>query len=56
MELEKELRVLHPDWRAAGRISDTGLAWASETSKPTLSDILLPTRPHSLHQDHTHFN
>ena len=28
--------------------SMVGLAWASETSKPTHSDTLLPPRPHLL--------
>ena len=35
---------LHPDG-SAGQ-GDQALAWASETSKPTSSDILAPIRPH----------
>jgi hypothetical protein len=46
MVLEKELRVLHPEPPAQRETLD--LAWASETSKPTLSDTLPPTRPHLL--------
>ena len=44
MVLEKALRVLHPDLQAAGRESDTGPG-SVETSKPTASDTLPPTRP-----------
>jgi hypothetical protein len=31
-----------------------GPAWTSETSKPIPRDILPPTRPHLLQQDHTY--
>ena len=46
--LEKELRALHLDLQAAGR--ERLWAWNGlfETSKPILSDILPPTRPHLL--------
>ena len=52
MVLEKELRVLHLDWQAAGR-ETPDLARAFETSKPTPSDILPPTRTYLLQQVHT---
>jgi hypothetical protein len=48
MVLKKELRVLYADWKTSGRKNETlGLAWTSETSKPT------PTRLHLLQQSHT---
>jgi hypothetical protein len=52
--LEKELRVLHPDEQVAGRENAMlDLARASESSKLTLSDTLLPIMLHLLQQGHT---
>ena len=46
---DRNKRLLHLDAQAAGRQRETlGLAWAFETSKPTLSDTLPPARPHLL--------
>jgi hypothetical protein len=47
MVLEKELRILqvYPQVEERERVT-LGLAGAYETSKPTLSDTLPPTRPH----------
>jgi hypothetical protein len=49
MVLEKELRVLHLDWQAAGRESGTGPGlsfWSLKAHPP--SDTLPPSRPHVL--------
>lgn len=47
--LERQLRVPHLGRQAAGREREReslGLAWVSETLKPTPSDTPSPTRPH----------
>ena len=52
--LKKELGVLHLDLYTAGRTGlALGLAWAFETSNPTPSDTLLPTKPQLLQNSHT---
>lgn len=46
--LERQLRVWHVDQRQQEERMTLGLAWESETSKPTFSDKPMPTRPHLL--------
>jgi hypothetical protein len=61
MVLEKELRVLHLDLKAAARETDyskgsqeDGLFCTGQSFKAhTHSDVLLPTKTHLLQQGHT---
>lgn len=50
MVLEKELKVLHPDWQGVGRDSES-LAWLKH-----LRPLSPPAMPHFLKQYQTHSN